>query len=330
MEGLMRLHSLIVSLACLIPAAAPAAEIVVKPAPVEDWKAVFATVEPARQLVARTRIGGTIATLTVKEGDQVAAGAQVATVVDQKFILQMQALDERIRSQQASRDQAKADFDRIDELKRRGVSSQTQLDQARTALDVAERTLSAMRVDRSVVEQQMKEGAVYAPGAGRVLKVPVSEGRVVLAGETIATLAEDRYILRLKLPERHAQAMHAGDIVKIGARGLEAKSAANDEEALRTGRVRLVYPEIEGGLVVADVEVEGLGNYFVGERTRVYVTTGQRNTIIVPAAAVHARAGAHFARLKDGSEVVVQPGERREGGVEILSGLKDGDVVVTP
>jgi RND family efflux transporter MFP subunit len=326
----MRPHLLIVSLVCLMPSVALAAEVVVKSAPVEDWKAVFATVEPVRELVARARIGGTIATLTVKEGDQVAAGAEVATVVDQKFILQMQALDERIRSQQASRDQAKTDFDRIEELKRRGVSSQTQLDQARTALDVAERTLSAMRVDRSVVEQQMKEGAVYAPGAGRVLKVPVSEGRVVLAGETIATLAEDRYILRLKLPERHAQAMHAGDIVKIGARGLEANGSANGEEALRSGRVRLVYPEIVGGLVVADVEVEGLGNYFVGERTRVYVTTGQRNAITLPAAAVYARAGAHFVRLKDGAEVVVQPGEMREGGAEILAGLRDGDVVVTP
>ena len=328
----MRPLALIVSLVCLIPSAALAAEIVVKSAPVEDWKAVFATVEPVRELVARARIGGTIATLTVKEGDQVAAGVEVATVVDQKFMLQMQALDERIRSQQASRDQAKADFDRIEELKRRGVSSQTQLDQARTALDIAERTLSAMKVDRSVVEQQMKEGAVFAPGAGRVLKVPVSEGRVVLAGETIATLAEDRYVLRLKLPERHAQAMHAGDVVKIGARGLGGKDSlrGNDEAALRTGRVRLVYPEIEGGLVVADVEVEDLGNYFVGERTRVYVTTGQRSTIVVPAAAVYARAGAHLVRLKDGTEAVVQPGEAREGGVEILSGLKDGDVVVTP
>jgi RND family efflux transporter MFP subunit len=322
----MRAHSLIVSLVCLLPAAAPAAEIVVKSAPVEDWKAVFATVEPVRQLIARARIGGTIDRLNVKEGDQIAAGVEVATVVDQKFSLQMQALDERIRSQQASRDQAKADFDRVEELKRRGVSSQTQLDQARTALDVADRTLSAMRVDRSVIEQQTKEGAVFAPGAGRVLTVPVSEGRVVLAGETIATLAEDRYILRLKLPERHAQAMHAGDVVKIGARGLDGSR----DEGLRSGRVRLVYPEIQGGLVVADVEVEGLGNYFVGERTRVYVTTGRRNTITVPAAAVFARAGAHFVRLKDGSEVVVQPGESREDRTEILSGLHDGDVVVTP
>ncbi|KAA5602409.1 efflux RND transporter periplasmic adaptor subunit [Blastochloris sulfoviridis] len=328
----MRPTPLIAGLACtLFASAAPAAEIVVKSAPVEDWKAVFATVEPVRQLVARARIGGTIETLNVKEGDEIAAGAEVATVVDEKLLLQTKASDQRIRSQAAQRDQAKVDFARIEELKRRGVSSQTQLDQARTALDVAERTLAAMQAERSVIEQQMKEGVVHSPGAGRVLTVPVSEGRVVLPGETIATLAEDRYILRLRLPERHAQIMHAGDAVRIGARGLGSDDLkGKGEEALRTGRVRLVYPEIQTGLVVADVDVEGLGNYFVGERTRVYVTTGQRSAIVVPASAVYARAGAHFVRLKDGTEAVVQPGETRDGQVEILSGLKDGDVVVTP
>ena len=49
--------------------------------------------------------------------------------------------------------------------------------------------------------------------------MPVSVGRVVLPGETIATLAEDKYILRLQLPERHARFLRAGDKVLIGARG---------------------------------------------------------------------------------------------------------------
>lgn len=149
-----------------------AADVAVKATVVEDRKAVIATVEPVRQLVARARIGGTIAQLKVKEGDEVAAGVEVATVADQKLVLQMQALEQRIRSQQAQRDQARTDFERIQELQRRGVSTQTQLDQARTMLDVAERNLAAMQADYSVIEQQMSEGAVVAPGAGRVLSVP--------------------------------------------------------------------------------------------------------------------------------------------------------------
>ena len=315
-----------------VPAALSAEGYVVRTTEVVDRKAVIATVEPAHQLVARARIGGTIASLAVKEGDTVAAGAQIALVADEKLALQMQALDARIASQQSQRDQAKTDHDRIAELARRGVSTQTQLDQAKTNLDVAERNLAAMRSDRDVIAQQASEGAVLAPGAGRVLSVPVSAGRVVLSGETIATLAEDQYILRLELPERHARFLRAGDAVRIGSRGLQDEG--EDEGKTREGRVRIVYPEIQGGRVIADVEVGGLGDYFVGERTRVYIDAGARRTIIVPASCVYRRAGVNYVRLENGDEIVVQPGEMRElaegPGVEILAGLHDGDVLAAP
>jgi len=316
----------------LLLAAAPAAAepLVVHETDVDDRKAVIATVEPVHQLVARARIGGTIASLTVKEGDDVKAGQTIAEVTDEKLALQMQALDSRIASQQATRDQAKTDYDRIAELARRGVSTQTQLDQAKTNLDVAERNLAAMKGDRGVVAQQASEGAVLAPGAARVLTVPVSVGRVVLPGETIATLAEDKYILRLQLPERHAQFLRAGDRVLIAARGLSDQAAG----ATRQGRVRIVYPEIQGGRVIADVDVSGLGDYFVGERTRVYIDTGKRRTIEVPANYVYRRAGVNYVKLADGDEVVVQPGETHDDkgvkSVEILSGLTDGDRIVAP
>lgn len=326
----MRTAKLSLTILLLLAGAAHAAEVVVSVRQVDDRKAVIATVEPIRQLVARTRLGGTITSLKAREGDTVAAGAQIAFVEDPKLVLQRQALEQRMKSQQAQRDQARMDFDRIQDLQRRGVSTQVQLDQARTMLDVAERNLAAMEAERSIIVQQMSEGAVLAPGAGRVLSVPVSEGRVVLPGESVTTLAEDQYILRLLLPERHAQIIRAGDRVEIAARGLSGGLAGSNAEQRRDGRVRLVYPEIQGGRVMADVEVSGLGDYFVGERTRVYVSTGKRAAILVPANAIYQRAGASFARLKSGGEVVVQTGDVTADGVEILSGLREGDVVVAP
>ena len=74
-------------------AAFAADTFVVHATDVADRKAVVATVEPVHQLVARARIGGTIASLAIREGDVVAAGAEIAVVADQKLALQMQALD---------------------------------------------------------------------------------------------------------------------------------------------------------------------------------------------------------------------------------------------
>ena len=62
----------------LLAGGAGAAEITVSVRQVEDRKAVLATVEPVRQLIARTRLGGTIVSLKVREGDTVAPGARTA------------------------------------------------------------------------------------------------------------------------------------------------------------------------------------------------------------------------------------------------------------
>lgn len=308
----------------ILMSAAPAlaGEFTVHTRKVEDRKAVLATVEPVHQMLARARIGGTVIALAVKEGDRVTAGRTIAVVADQKIDLQISALDARILSAQAQRDLAKISLARGVELQKTGAIATASVDQARTNLDVAERMLTALEADRDVLAQQAVEGTVAAPTSGRVLTVAATEGTVVLSGETIATLAEDQYILRLELPERHAAILRAGDSVEMATRG--------QANATTKGRVRIVYPEIRGGRVVADVEVDGLGDYFVGERTRVYVATGQRNAMFVPPAALLTRAGIDYVHLRSGADVIVQAGAVRAEGVEILSGLADGDVVVTP
>lgn len=294
---------------------------------VDDRRAVIATVETLREVAARARIGGTVGQLLVREGDRIAAGGRVALVVDEKIALQVHALDARIQAQQAQRDQARIDFDRAEDLRRSGTVAQARVDEARTRLDVAERTVRAVRAEREVLLQQSAEGAVLSPGPGRILRVPVNERSVVLAGDTIATIATDAYVLRLRLPERHARSLKAGDTILVGARGLQATGAP---ETLRPGRVVLVYPQIEQGRVVADVEVDGLGDYFVGERTRVYVSTGTRTAFVLPSDLVVRRHGIDYVRLADGTDVTVQLGTATDKGVEILAGLRDGDRVIKP
>jgi len=323
----MRLLALTLLLVAVAAAPAYAGDpLPVKRQLVDDRKAVIATVQTSRLLLARARIGGTVGDLTVKEGSEVKAGDRIALVGDPKLLFQLKALDARTDSQRAERDQAKITLDRTAELRKSGVATQASLDDARTRLDVAERQLAALRADREVIAQRAAEGAVLAPGDGRVLTVPVAEGSVVQDGETVATIAAAHYILRLQLPERHARFIAEGETVAVGSRGLQEE----DEETLRTGRVVKVYPEIEQGRVVADIEVPGLGDYFVGERTRVYVSTGKREAIVLPENCLYRRFGVDYVKLADGREVTVQRGLPVAGGVEILSGLREGDRVQSP
>lgn len=326
-QGTFRLFALwAVVIAVLGTAWAAEGPLAVQKTAIPDLKAVFATVEPVRQVPARARIGGTILEIKIREGDHVASGDRVALIVDQKLSLQIQALDSRIQAQQAQRDQAGIDFDRAEDLRKSGTGTQARLDEARTRLAVAERTLRALRSEREVIVQQSAEGAVLAPGAGRVLKVPVTAGSVVLPGDSIATIATEDYVLRLQLPERHASFVKVGDTIFVGPRGLESMP----QDAMREGKIKLVYPEIDQGRVIADADVEGLRDYFAGERTRVYVRTGAREGIVVPRDYVYRRHGVAYVKLATGTDVVVQVGTLVAEGLEILSGLQPGDRIVKP
>lgn len=306
-----------------LPAAA--AEYVVAPRMVDDRKAVFGTVESVHEAQARARISGTLTSVSVVEGDRVSAGQRIALVQDPKLVVQSAEIDARLKSLQAQRAQAQIDFSRAEKLRKSGTASQAQLDQARTNLNVVIGQIGAMQASKQLVVEQQAEGAVLAPVTGRILKVNMIEGTFAMPGEAVATLAEQKYVLRIYLPERHARFIKAGDTVEVGARGL-----ASGPQELREGHIRLVYPALDHGRVVADVDVPGLGNFFVGERTRVYVATGKRETYIVPPKFVFRRFGVYFVRLKGGGEVVVQVGAQRPEGTEVLSGIHTGDVLVAP
>jgi RND family efflux transporter MFP subunit len=297
-------------------------DLVVHPRLIDDLKAVFGTVESVHKTNARARIGGTLADLDVKEGQEVEAGQRIAMVTDAKIALQVAEVDARIQSAVAERGLARTEYNRATQLLAKGAGTRSRVDTARTSLQVAERAVAALTAQRGVLTEHGGEGAVLAPNNGRVLKVWVTAGSVVMPGEPIATIAVENYVLRIKLPERHARSIKVGDPVLVGRRALSI-----GDSTPREGVVRTVYPLIDNGRVTADVAVPGLGTYFVGERVLVHVSTGQRRTFVIPKAAIHRRFGVDFVTLKGGDQVVVQLGQVDKDGIEVLAGLHDGDVV---
>lgn len=299
---------------------------------VDDLKAVFATVRSKDRIEARVRTPGTVVTLKVDEGAHVEPGQVLAIIADPKIALRIKALDAQIVGLESRVANAMLDYERAEQLRQRGVTAQARVDQLKTAYDLAANELKSARAERQVAEEQVSEGQVLAPAAGRVLKVPVTTGTVMMAGESVATIAANQYLLRLELPERHARFMKKGDPVGIGARGLSP-----DQQVIGEGRIIQVYPELQGGRVLADAEVPNLGDYFVGERALVWISAGKRKAIVVPATFTFRRFGLDYVNVvrSDGAifDVVVQlgqpaPVDNGGDGVEVLSGLTAGDTIV--
>jgi RND family efflux transporter MFP subunit len=314
------------------PPPPPPPSYVVRQMQIADEKSVFATVASVSTVPARARIGGTIATLEVKQGDWVEKGQLIAVVGDPKLALQAGSFAAQISAAQAQFKQADLEFKRAQRLIAAGAIAKNEFDKARTAYDVAKSNVNSLGAQRAVVLQQSTEGKVLAPTAGRVITVPLLAGSVVLGGDTVATVAEQNFVLRLKVPETHAHYLKLGTPVHLNGADIGLKGT-------QYGKIKLIYPEIESGHVVIDAEVAGLTDYFVGERVQVFVPVGSRSAIVIPENLVFTRSGIDYVKLllKNGKaiDVPVQRGRKtasRNGkpSLEILSGLKSGDRLLKP
>ncbi|MGN6145283.1 MAG: efflux RND transporter periplasmic adaptor subunit, partial [Mesorhizobium sp.] len=278
-----------------VPQAAFTAEFAVHAITIPEMKAVFGQVESRTVVPARARIGGTIREIRVSEGSEVREGDVIGVVVDDKIALQLAAADAKIAALKSEFANARTELERAEQLVAQGVATQSRLDAARTALEVATNQVAAVEADKAVIAQGAKEGDVLAPATGRVLTVPVTAGSVIMAGEPVARIATGPYYLRLSLPERHAAEIAEGAIVEVGVRGRAQASGAPGATA--QGRIVKVYPEIADGRVIADVDVAGIGSYFVNERTLVSIPVGKRSVLAVPQKAVTFLHGIDYVRL---------------------------------
>ena len=296
-----------------------------QPVTLTEWKAVFGQIETRDLVPARARLGGTLEDVTVSEGDRVTQGEPIGTISDRKLDLQLNAVDAQLAALEAQLANAQTELSRGEDLVKRGVSTVQRLDALRTQVDVLINQIEATRAERSVIEQQAADGTVLAPLSGVVLDVPVTTGAVVMPGEPVAMIGGGGFFLRLAVPERHAGFLVEGAEILIGNDG-----------ATRVGTLAKLYPQIENGRVIADVEVSDLSMEFTGARVLVRLPVGTRAALMVPRAAVLTRMGLDFVAVRADDHiaeraVVLGQAHLRDGAemIEVVSGLVAGDIVVT-
>lgn len=312
---------------------APAHEqqLIVQRASVPDYKTVSAVLTSRDVGDARARIGGTLSRLLVREGEEVRRGQVVAIISDQRLALEAQAGAAGVAAAEAAAERARADLARFSVLFERGFLSQARMDQVTAETRAAEAQLRAARSQGGALSEASAQGRVLAPANGRVTRAPIPQGAVVMPGEVVVAIATGARVLRLELPEAQAQFIREGQDVRI--------LDAGDGAEARTVRVRQVYPAIENGRVMADLDAQSLEGEFVGARVRVLIPAGERQAIVVPARYIQTRYGADYVRLVRAGGAVIDapvqrgsavPTEAMADGVEVLSGLEPGDVIVPP
>jgi membrane fusion protein (multidrug efflux system) len=248
------------------------------------------------------------------DGQYVPKGAVIATLVRSQQGANLAESNARLR-------EAQLQLERLKQLQDRGFATKARVDEQQAAVDVA-------RAQSGQANSQIADRVIRAPFSGWLSLRRISPGTVVNAGTTIATIVDhSRIKLDFTVPETFLSALEPG-------LEISATAAAFPGEQFR-GRIASIDPVIDPTTRAVTARAV-LPNPDLrlrpGMLMTVDVRSAPRPALTVPELAVIGEGSGAFVWKVDGennaSRVEVEAGTRREGRVEILSGLAEGDRVV--
>jgi RND family efflux transporter MFP subunit len=246
-----------------------------------------------------------------------------------------------VRQSRAVRDEARLTRDRVKTFVERGISSRADLDAAEAALEVAEgkyqdaleeirnreAVLAQRRSELALARQMLEDTVLRAPIDGAVRERQVTVGEFRSAGTPVLTIVQTNPLrLRVAVPERAAASLRGGQPVRVR---VEGDTTSYDGKLVRLGAA---IDEANRTLPVEAAVANPHGALRPGMfATADIIVDRAEEAVVVPADALVTFAGVQKVLLvKEGKarEQRVRVGRRHNGGVEIVEGVKAGDVVI--
>jgi RND family efflux transporter MFP subunit len=212
----------------------PVRAITLTAAPVNGEIELPGEIRPRIESRVGFQVPGRISTRRVEVGQQVAAGAVLATLDPADFKLSAAAAAEQLTAAQVDRDQQRADLRRFEDLHRQGFISGAELERRRAQLDAAEARLRQAQAQADVSGNQAAHTVLRAPARGVISGVDAEVGQVVSAGQSVVRLALDgAKEVAIAIPEARLEALRR--IAEVGV-------TVWASEAQLRGRVREIAP----------------------------------------------------------------------------------------
>jgi membrane fusion protein (multidrug efflux system) len=273
------------------------------------------TLRADETVVVRPETAGRIATIHFREGQTVRQGEPLVTLDQDEYQAQLASSAAQLALEESS-------FRRLQDLDRKNLTSQQNLDEARAKLDAAraQHELNRVRLDKTVIR---------APFDGTVGLRLVSPGAYVKTGDDIANLESlGSMKLDFRVPETYLARLASGQTLAVRVDAWPNQSFEGTIYAIEPG------VDEETRTVLLRARLPNKGNKLrPGLFARVSLVLERReNALIAPEQAIVPVGQRTFVYRVIDSKAVMTPvklGLRRPGQVEILEGLNAGDVVVT-
>lgn len=284
-------------------------------------------VEAVQRSTVSAQTSGRVMRLPFDVDDRVAAGELIVQLEESEQRARRDQAQANLEDAQAGLRDARQRFERVRTLQARDLISREEYDQARNARASASARVQQAEAALAEAREQLEYTRVLAPYDGILTERHVEVGEAVSPGQPLLSgLSLERLRVVVELPQRYAELARSRRQVRVNlADGRPLKTGEMTfypyaDATTHTFRLRLALPEPGEGL-------------YPGMLVKVDVPVAAREALWVPADAVfhHSELTAVFVLDDEGRPRLrqVRTGIERDGRLEVLAGLDEGERVAT-
>lgn len=326
------------------PVAAPAPAIELAPGDV----ATATQAELSTQLVVsgglravhsafvKAKLAAEIVTLSVREGDRVAAGQLLGTQDAIEYQWRLRQAEDQAAAAQAQLDIAQRTLDNNKALVDRGFISRNALETSASSAASARASLQAARAAAEIARKAVNDSAIRAPIAGLVAQRLVQPGERVTPETRLLEIVDlSRIELEAAVAPEDVPSLRIGQAARVQVDGLAdvlpAKVVRINPSASTSSRAVMSYLELQPGPAMATLR-QGLF-------ARATIELQRKTALVVPESALRFDQARPYVLVLEGGQAQqrgVTTGlrgtaafdGRGEAAVEIAQGLQAGAVVL--
>ena len=289
-------------------------------------------IQAVKQSTVAAQASGRIVSFTVKAGDRVRVGQLLATIDDREAQVGLQHAQAQVNQTEAELRNAQAQMERTRDLQTKGFVSRAALDQADAQYQSAkaQREQAAAGVRQSGLAQGYTR--VSSPLDGWVLQTFAQAGDLAVPGSPLLVVYAPQPLRAVvQVPASRSQAVRQASqtlvlVDQAGTQGIAPLSrleVPSSDPVSQTSEWRMDLPTTVTLLPGQQVRVRFAGADKTATNTR----------LLVPASAVVRRGELSAVYVSNGKNFALRAvrlgRDRGPEGVEVLTGLRAGEVVAT-
>jgi len=272
-----------------------------------------------------SRLIGYIKDLNVKVGQKVKRGEVLFSIDSTDVKSQISQAQAGYQQALAALEDAKLDNDRFTKLFKEDSVSKQQFDKIKLQYSVAQENLAAAKSGLDQAKSQLSYANVRAPFTGVIVEKLANQGALASPGQPIVVIEN--------LQSISVQTEVAGELFAVLRAGDEAGVLIDGQAESLVGTIYTLVSAANPKTRTHTVKLSlpAISNVNSGTFARVSFKRGERQTIMVPSAAIVVRAGIPGVFVVSEGKAyfsMVRPGMTMNGQTEVQAGLNLGERIV--